>query len=129
MEVAAKRFLHQQVNSFLVSLPCCTWKCSLDISLSITCFNRLSSQWGPQEVTVHLSVFDLFLNPRIMAILSKGCKPDNFKSHNPQKLNLTNILGLVWIFLNVNLLTFLLYVRQTWMTQLILAILWRVIFL
>ena len=26
-----------------------------------------------------------------MAILSKSCKPDNFKSHNSLKLNFTNI--------------------------------------
>ena len=29
-----------------------------------------------------------------MAILSKGCKPDNFESHNSQKLSFTNIQGL-----------------------------------
>ena len=29
-----------------------------------------------------------------MAILSKACKPDNFESHNPLKLSLTNIQGL-----------------------------------
>ena len=29
-----------------------------------------------------------------MAILSKGCKPDNFESHNSLKLSLTNIRGL-----------------------------------
>ena len=29
-----------------------------------------------------------------MAILSKGCKPDNFEPHNPLKLSSTNILGL-----------------------------------
>ena len=28
-----------------------------------------------------------------MAILSKACKPDNFKSHNSLKLSFTNILG------------------------------------
>ena len=28
-----------------------------------------------------------------MAILSKGCKPDNFGSHNPIKLSFTNIRG------------------------------------
>ena len=29
-----------------------------------------------------------------MAILSKACKPDNFESHNPLKLNFMNIRGL-----------------------------------
>ena len=29
-----------------------------------------------------------------MAILSKGCKPDNFESHNSPKLGFTNIQGL-----------------------------------
>ena len=29
-----------------------------------------------------------------MAILSKGCKPDNFESHNSLKLNFTNIRDL-----------------------------------
>ena len=29
-----------------------------------------------------------------MAILSKGCKPDNFESHNFLKLSFTNIKGL-----------------------------------
>ena len=28
-----------------------------------------------------------------MAILSKGCKPDNFESHNSLKLSFDNILG------------------------------------
>ena len=29
-----------------------------------------------------------------MAILSKGCKPDNFEQHNSLKLSFTNICGL-----------------------------------
>ena len=64
-----------------------------------------------------------------MAILSKACKPDNFELHNSLKLSFTDIRGLSlnfidWIVnlsLNQTLLTFLLYVRQTWMAQLILA--------
>ena len=71
-----------------------------------------------------------------MAILSKPCNQDNFESHNSLKLSFTNIQGLCWDFvdcesvLNQSLLTVLLYVRQTWMAQLILAIsLWEVIFL
>ena len=63
-----------------------------------------------------------------MATLSKAYKPDSFEQHNSLKLSITNIRGLhqnffiVNLFLNQNLLTFLLCVRQTWMTQLILAI-------
>ena len=33
-----------------------------------------------------------------MVILSKGCKPDNFQSHNSLKLRFTNIKGLSWNF-------------------------------
>ena len=63
-----------------------------------------------------------------MAILRKGCKPDNFDSHNSLKLTLQLFEVFVQILLNLNLplnetfLTFLLSVRQTWITQLILAI-------
>ena len=63
-----------------------------------------------------------------MAILSKACKPGNFESHNSLKLT-TMILGafvqilfIVILSMNQTLLTFLLCMRQTWMTQLILAI-------
>ena len=71
-----------------------------------------------------------------MAILSKACKPDNFESHNPLKLSFTNfetfiqILLIANLSLNPTLLKFLLFVRQTWMIKLILAIsLCEVIFL
>ena len=33
-----------------------------------------------------------------MAILSKGCKPDNFEPHNSLKLSFTNIRGLCYNF-------------------------------
>ena len=61
---------------------------------------------------------------------------DKFESHNSLKLSFTNIWGLVQVLLIANLslnhnhsnsiklklkLAFLLYVRQTWMTQFILA--------
>ena len=46
------------------------------------------------ELTAYLSVFNLFLTQWIMAILSKGCKPDNFEPHNSLKLSFTNIRGL-----------------------------------
>ena len=64
-----------------------------------------------------------------MTISSKGCKPDNLESHNFLKqLSKTTFFALFQFLLNVNLslnqslLTFWLYVRQTSMTQLILAI-------
>ena len=64
-----------------------------------------------------------------MVILSKACKPDNFELHNSLKRSFTNIRGLrsnfvdCESFLESNYLDMLLlYVRQTGMTQLILAI-------
>ena len=59
-----------------------------------------------------------------MAILSKGCEPDNLELHNSLKQILevfVRILLNVNFSLNQTLLTFLLYLRQTSMTQLILA--------
>ena len=46
------------------------------------------------ELTAYHSVFNLFLPQWIMAILSKGCKPDNFEPHSSLKLSFTNIWGL-----------------------------------
>ena len=64
-----------------------------------------------------------------MAILSKARKPDNFESRNSLKLSFMNIRDLrsnfvdCESFLESNSPDILLfYVRQTWMTQLILAI-------
>ena len=58
--------------------------------------------------------------------ISEACKADNFELHNSLKLSFMNIQGLRSNFVNVSLnqtlLTFLLCVRQTWTTQLILAI-------
>ena len=59
-----------------------------------------------------------------MAILSKGCKPDNLELHNLALQTVETfiqILIIVNLSLNQALLAFLLYVRRTWMTQLILA--------
>ena len=44
------------------------------------------------ELAAYLSCFNLFLTQWTIAILSKGCKPDNFESHNSHTL--TNIRGL-----------------------------------
>ena len=60
-----------------------------------------------------------------IAMLTKGYTPNKFESHNSLKLSFLNIWGLHWNFFNVNIflnetfLIFLLYVRQTWMTTLI----------
>ena len=96
---------------------------------------QMSSQRGSQKLlqeptclTVYLSVFDIFLTHWIMAILSKRCKRENFESQNFLKLSFTNILGFrsnfgEWkSFFESNSPTFWLYARQTFMTQLILAI-------
>ena len=52
------------------------------------------------ELTVYLSVSDLFLTQWIMIILSKGCKPDNFESHNSLKPSFWNIGGFHWNFVD-----------------------------
>ena len=63
-----------------------------------------------------------------MVILSKACKPDNFESHNSLKLSFMNIQVLrsnfvdCESFLESNSPDILPLLRQTWMTQLILAI-------
>ena len=129
-------------------VPCNVWKCvptaissGVEISKVPGChfLQLMSSQnyfkdWCLLN-SAHLSVFNLCLTQSIKAILSKACKPDNFEPHNSLKLSFTNIWGRPSNFvqcessLNQTLLTFLLYVRHTWMTQLILAIsLWGVIF-
>ena len=92
---------------------------------------QMSSQWGPQqllqglvshELMVYLLILSSFLLNE-MAILSKGRKPDKFESHNSLKTLVLLIFEVfVRISLNVNLssdqnlLTFLLCVRQTWIT-------------
>ena len=106
----------------------------------------MSSQWGPQkvlqgllshELKAYLCFWCIFnsMSYDYIIVLSKVCKPDNFESHNFLKLSFMSICGLQ-ILLNVDLswnqtlLTYLLYGRQTRITQLILAIsLWQVIFL
>ena len=64
---------------------------------------EMSSQCGSKkllqglvshELTVYLYVFGKFLTQWIMVILSKGCKPNKFVSHNSLKLSFTNIRGL-----------------------------------
>ena len=66
-----------------------------------------------------------------MAILSKGCKPDNFEPHNSLKLSFTNIRDLRSNFIECesflesnspDILALGEQENQTWMAQLILAI-------
>ena len=68
-----------------------------------------------------------------MDILSKGCKPGNFESHNSLKPSFTNIhMAFARILLNEKLslnqalLTLCLYMRQTWMTQFNFSLRWVV---
>ena len=72
----------------------------MDISKVHGChlLQQMSSQWGPQkllqglvphELIADLSVFDPFLTQWIIAILSKGCKPDSFESQTSLKLSFT----------------------------------------
>ena len=80
------------------------------------------------ELTFYLFIFDLILTLWIMALLSKGWKPDNFESHNSIKLSFMSIQGLhlnfveCEFFLESNSSDALVCVRQTWMTQFILVI-------
>ena len=90
--------------------------------------SRIGVSW-PHSLRFY---FSPILTLWFMAILLKRCKPDNFESHNSLKLRFRNIWGLrssfVNLYLNQTFLVFLLYVRQTWMTQLSLPIsLWVVI--
>ena len=141
-------------NAGIVLVLCCSWKCvpiaissGMDICKVPGCslLQQISSQWKWQkllqglmshELVTYFSVFNLFLTLWIITILSKGSKPDNFEPHNSLKCSLwifeTFMLFLlnVNLFLNKTLLRFLCSVRQTWATQLILAIsLWGIIFL
>ena len=71
-------------------------------SLSVICYDRwvLSEGHKITLMTGYLMnsqltfVFNLFLTKWIMAILSKGCKSDNFEPHNSVKPSFINIWGL-----------------------------------
>ena len=99
-------------NTRIVLVPCHAWKCvpttissGLDISEVPGCHLlwQMSSQWRSQkllqwlvsqELTAYLSVSNLLLTQWVMAMLSKGCKLDNFKSRKSLKLSFTNTWGL-----------------------------------
>ena len=85
-----------------------------EFSLRIT---KITSRFVSHELTAYLSLFDLFLTQWIMAILSKGCKPDNFESHKSLKLSFTNLRSSFKFCCVWTPHTFMLCVRQTWMTQ------------
>ena len=46
--------------------------------------------WLKQNLILSLDQLRLALGDGIIAILLKGCKPDDFEPHNSQKLNFTN---------------------------------------
>ena len=96
-------FAHGNVSLKLFPL---VWR--IPRSLGIICYDRCVLSEGHKKLlqglvshklTACLSVFYLFLTPKIMSILSKGCKPDRFESHNSLKLSFTNNRGLHSIFL------------------------------
>ena len=124
-------------NSGVVLVPCCTWKCvpkaissGVDFSEVPGCHKNYFKDWCPMNSKLNISVLDLLLTLWIMTILSKGCKPDNCESHNSQLYKYLRLLLEFCLSLSQTLLTFLVYVRRSWMTQLILAIsLWWLIFL
>ena len=129
-------FAHRGVSLQLFPV---VWICLR--SLGVVCYDRWVLSEGHKnyfndwclkksQPTFFLTYFNLFM-----------FNPDNFESYNSLKLTFTNIPGLrsnipglrlliVNLSLNQTLLTFWLYVRQNYITQLILSISLRgVIFL
>ena len=98
-------------NTGVVLVPCGAWKCvstpnSSDADISEIPGSHLLWQvislWGSQKLiqgfvshklTPYLSVFNLFLTQWTKTILSKGCTPDNFESHNSLKISFKNVRG------------------------------------
>ena len=89
-------------------MPCRAWKCVptaisavvwiFPRSLGVIYYDRVLSEGHKNYFndwclinSAYLSVFNLFLTQWIMALLPKGCKPDNFEPHNSLKLSFTNI--------------------------------------
>ena len=60
---------------------------------------KITSRIGVSWTHSLLFCFNLFLTKWIMAILSKGCKPDNFELQNPLKLSFTSIRGLCFCWM------------------------------
>ena len=103
---------------------CHTWKCfHTALSGSVNIFkiprchlfmihelsvrvNKITSRIGLSWTHSLLFCFLPIFNWWIMTILLKGCKPDNFESHNTIELSFTSIQGLCskfveWIFLRI----------------------------
>ena len=58
---------------------------------------QLHEGLASHELTVYLSISNIFLTQSIMAI-SKRCKPENFESLNSLKLSFTNICAFLLNF-------------------------------
>ena len=80
--------------------PWMSFFATIEFSVRVT---KITSRIGVSELTVHLSVFDLFIIQWIMAILSKGCKPDNFESQIFWNLTSHIFEVFIQILLNVNI--------------------------
>ena len=110
LEVATKRLLHQPgKKTEVVLVPYHTWTCYFwwcgyfqvpwlsfvtTDEFSVGSQNYFKDWWLMNSQARYFSVFELFLTQWIATIiLSKGCKSDNFESHNSLKLSLTNVWG------------------------------------
>ena len=80
-----------------------SWLCGYFQVPWVSFVTVVSSQWESQEIISRIGVswthnlpfcFWPILTQWIMAILSKGCKSDNFESHNSLKSSFTNIWDL-----------------------------------
>ena len=110
-------------------------------SLGVICHDRWVLSEGHKNYfkdwcLINSQPIFLFFSPNLNLInygyIIKVCKPDNFELHNSLKLRFTNIQGLRSNFVNLSmnqtLLTFLLCMRQIWVTQFILSYLKKLIF-
>ena len=103
--------------------------------MSIITTEKLLQGLIPHELKAYLSIFNLFKLSELWTYYQKHVN-HVILDHTTQSLALQKFYALVQILLIANLslnyilLKFLLYVRQNWMTQLILAIsLWECIVL
>ena len=121
-------FVHRSASLFLVVwiflLSLVSFDTTDEFSVSV---KKITSRTVPHELTARLSIFNLFKLNELWPY---------YKNHVNQIFCLASwisetfvrILLIANLSLNQTLLTFLLCVRQTWMTQLILVIsLWEVI--
>ena len=100
----ASRSAHKNIRIILE--PCPAWKCVptaisgyVDITEVPGChyvrwvLSEGHKNYFKDSFKAYLSVFNLSLTQWIMAMLSKGCKADNFDSHSSLKLSFANICG------------------------------------